>query len=254
VRSEIEALLRTQEAPAYTAARAQELYSEWKAGKIALADVAVKLKGTVLKTDNALTALNDPKPELQGLSAAILEQSEQKKQLQELRDQYVFVEIEKYTEPNLPAFDAIRDRVILAIKSRDADQATKKLAHDLLVRIQKGEDFKSVVEGAKLSVEKKEKVNGKTLSAPLSDPKLASALSESPSAGKVLSEVYQGENGYLLAAITAVNLPTEEIIKTKLPQYKEQADSAVSNLLLSSLINQLKASGKVDFDQSILTN
>ena len=56
----------------------------------------------------------------------------------------------------------------------------------------------------------------------------------------------------MVVRIERIVPPTEEVLKTKLDQYREQATTTVSTTLTNSVLNQLKSVGKIDFDQAIL--
>lgn len=254
VRAEIEKILRAQEAPAYAAARAQELYGDLKSGKITLADVATKYMVQVATSDGELTKEKDPTPALKGLTAAVLDIGDQKLQIHEIGDASVLVSVAKYVEPSLPPFDAVRQKVVDALKKRDGAQAAENLARTLLTKVNAGEDMKAIAEGAKLSFSTKENLSKKAVTEPvLSNPALVSALFEDPQPGKALKDVYKSEDGFVIVAVAKVTPPSADDIKGKIVQFQEQAGVTVAGTLTNSLLNRLKTEGKVDFDQSILT-
>lgn len=255
VRTEVEGLVRAQEAPAYAMARAQQLYADLQSGKTTLEAVAASYKNTVGTMDAPAVAGVDPGSDYKGLTAKVLEQPDQTVQLHDLGDRAVFVVVQKYNQPVLPAFEAVREKIVDLLKDKESAQAARTLAQEISGRLEKGEALSAVAASAGLTVQKKEDIGRKSeLTGTLGDPRFSKELFASPSPGKVLPSVYKAGNASVVAVVSKVVAPDESLIKEKLAGYQEQASTAIGTEMTTSLLNHLKSIGKVDFDQSILTN
>ena len=255
VKGEIESILRNQEAPSYLASKTLELFEELQAGKTSLADIGLRFDIAAAKTTGLLTDDTDPSVDLKNATAMILENADSKKQRLEVADKVVLVSVLEYKEPTVPAFDAVRDQIVSVLKKKESGLLAEKIAQEIIGKVQNGADFKTVAAEYKLTVESKAKLNKKTaLDAPFTAEALKEDLFASPQPGVLLPRSYQGDKGYLVIRTERVTAPSDEDLKKNLNQYREKATSAVSDALTNSMLNQLKAAGKIDFDQSILSS
>jgi peptidyl-prolyl cis-trans isomerase D len=253
VKGEIESILRAQEAPSYVASKTLELFEELNSGKTSLADIGLRFDIAAAKTAGLLSDEKDPSTDLKNLTAMILENGDTKKQRVEIGDKVVLVSILEYKEPTVPAFDVVREQISALLKKKESDALAEKVAQEILEKLQKGADFKAIATEYKLTVETKDKLSKKTaLTAPFTSESIKDDLFANPQPGKLLPRTYQGDKGFLLIRTEKVSAPTAEDLQKKIDQYREQATTAVSEALTTSQLNELKAAGKIDFDQSIL--
>ncbi|MCO6431079.1 MAG: SurA N-terminal domain-containing protein [Deltaproteobacteria bacterium] len=256
VRAEIEAEIRKVEAPAYSSAAAQELYDEWLSGEKNIAQIAEKVELAVEASGDLVESGSDPSPQLKGLTAKVIKNAEQGRQLIELQDRTVLVEISKFNEPKLAPLDDVRDKIVTALQKQRADELAQADAEKILAVLQSmpSKGLKSAAAGLNLKVQQQGEIGRRSPPTGVLGGN-QELIEDIVSAVQVPSDVgrfYKNQGKYVVAQVVSITPPSPETIKEKLDTYRAQAEQESAQIAFESALNRLKASSEIDVDPGIL--
>jgi len=248
VRGEIEAALKSREAPAYASAKAQELYDGWTKSGQGLADF-LKDKGIAVQTTpEFLEKGRDPQPMLAGLSNQVLDLAADKQQLIELRDDSVLVQVTDVREPRYPELAEVKVKVVDAWKSKESKNVAKASAEAFITEATAatGKSLKDLATAKKLTpTEQKEMTPNGGGAGPFGDPTLRAALFSQSKPNTLLTQTYGVGGKYYVVEVGAITPPSAEEIAKRGNQFRDQESKALAQLLIESVTRAEKARATV---------
>ncbi|MBN8550458.1 MAG: peptidylprolyl isomerase [Deltaproteobacteria bacterium] len=255
VRKEIEAIIRKQEAPAYTADKARTLFDKWQAGTRSLADFAVENNLVAASTNGLLDREKDPENGLRGLTAKVIAFPEETKQAVDVGDKTVLVSLKQYKDQEVPPLEQVRSKVIENWKKQQSVKMAKAAADSLLKATESQENLKTAAQAAKLNLKQAKdlSVSSRARTAPFNDPDIEQELFVLESVGKKPSRVFESNGTYLIIQVANATRPDKDAIDSKIAEYRRRgADSFLQTLALS-MTNRLKAHSVIDIAPGLLT-
>lgn len=256
VRAEIERSLREEQAPSYAAAKAHDFFDAWLKSGRPIDQFALTDGTTVRVTSELLEAGNDPE-NLTGLTAEVLKSPDLKEQMVELGDKTILVGIKEYAPSEVPALENIKPKVLEAWRKKESQRLAEEAANSL-VKAMKDGAYKSLSEAAKtLSLtlaSEKGLTRGKSSPLPFSDPALQNELFSTIEARAVPSRSYLIAGKRYVFQVTNLNLPDTKSIAGKIEQARTQESQKLGQMLLSSIVNELKSKAEIQISDSIDLN
>lgn len=261
VKSEIENILKTQEAPSFAAAKARELVDEAKRTGQSIADVAKKL-GLPAPQRSILTPENqDPDPLLAGLTQQAMRVPAPDRLIAtvlDIGDSSVALQIKEFKEPTTPAFEAVKDKVLAEYKQREAKKLAEARAKEIREAIQQDPSL----------LDKEAKAKGAAVVGPLDlsraspssslFPNLPAQLTadafSSMKTPRELGRVYPITEGFLIAAVIKVTRPDPKAAATRSnrEQYEASTPDDYEKEMVGSTLSILKTRASIDVDKTLL--
>ncbi|RIL05627.1 MAG: hypothetical protein DCC75_11505 [Proteobacteria bacterium] len=252
VRGEIEAVLRKEEAPAYTANKALELFESWSKSSEPLSAVAAQNQLAVLPTKGLLNSEQDPEG-LAGLTAQVLDSVDDKKQVLEVGDKSVLVQVTEFKEPEIQPLAEVREYIVRELKAKEAKIQARELAASIVEKItQDGSALEAVVKDKKLDIKEAKDMTRASLQPPFNEGDLNSALLGSSKAGAVPAKYFESGGKFYVFQTAAVEVPKPEDLEAKAKDAIQSEQSKQADLLADSILRALKAQAKIDIDHSLL--
>lgn len=261
VREEIERTIRSREAPAYAAAKAQEIVSEARKTSTPLSAVAAAKGLPAPKTVTLGSQELDPEPLLEGLTKKALQLPAAERLIAttvELGDTTVALQVKEFKEPSIRPLAEVRDAVLAAYRRNEGLQLAEKQAKELLELVTKDP----------ASLESTAQSRGVTVAGPFdisranpSNPSFTQLSSEMSSevfssltAPRALGRTFKDDGGYLVVTVTKVTRPDPkaQTAKESLKKYRDEATQRQSQEAIASTVAMLKLRSQVDIDQSLL--
>lgn len=254
VRSDIEAELRKEEVPGYLAHESHSLFDAWTGAATTLRDFAAEKSLVVANTEGLVAVGDDPVADLKGLSSQVLQRAADSRQLIELGDRFVLVELKDQRPRAVPPLEEIRNRVVAAYREKEAEQKAQQRANELTEKVRTGSASLSSFAGEFLVPVKVEKSITRSSGGDgvFRDSALREQLLRSASVGSVLPAPYRSERGWLVARVSSVGEPTTEELDKKISSVGRELASHEGQVVLSSVLNTVKAAAQTDIDASIL--
>lgn len=261
VKEDIERTIRMREAPAYSAAKAQEIVSEARKSSSPLSAVAAAKGLPAPKSVTLGSEGLDPDPLLKGLTQKALQLPTSDRLIAttlELGDTTVALQVKEFKEPSIRPLAEVRDAVLAAYRKNEGLQLAEKQAAELLELAKKDP----------ASLESTAKSRGFTVAGPFdisranpSNPSFTQLSSEmstevfsSLTAPRALGRSFKDASGYLVVAVTKVTKPDPKA-KTateSLKKYRDEAMQRQSQEAITSTVAMLKLRSTVDIDQSLI--
>ncbi len=258
VKAEIEESIRSQEAPAYAAAKAKEIADKAKKG----GDFAALVSAAGLKLESTTGLLGDsadPNPELSGLTRSILVLPSSERAAPTVVDvgqQTVLVRVKEYLEPAPAPFEEVKTKI--------ADTLTIQAAKDLALK-----KAKELLDASKASpaneLKTKAAEKGATFEGPYSftrgNPSVTSfpefstqmrdALFSASGTG-IISQPFQVSTGVIVLSLEGTKIPPIDASSENFKKYQTQAEQTAGRRVTEEMVALLKAKAEVDFDPAIL--
>jgi peptidyl-prolyl cis-trans isomerase D len=255
VRAEIETLLKKQEAPAYTAEKAHELFEQWKKSDLSLSDFAKQHSLVAASTKGLLSQEADPEAGLKGLSAAVIDNPEEQKQLIDIGEKSVLVSILEFRPTEVPSLGQIKEKVKEAYRKEQAQQLAKTSANEFAKALS-ADGSKGIV-----SLAKAQKREVKTVK----DLKKASAGNTSPFQSEAiqkavfkqsgparLADTFESAGKMYVLEVVGVTAPSEQLVQQKVSEAQKNESQELAQLLTASLNARLKAQSVIDVAPGLL--
>ena len=253
VKPQIEQAIREREAPAWTANYAQELFDEFTRGNLSLKEFAA---GRSLKVESSAGSLKkglDPAG-LEGLTDKVLDMPGDRKQLTDIGEKSVLVEVTNYREAAVQPLSAVKDEVVTLLKRREAQKLARQKAQQVVDELQAGrfQSLKGAADASKRKLEELKDVTRTGAAGPLSRPEIRTAVFSTFKAMEKPTRVFEsGENLYVFQ-VTAITPPKAEEVESKLDSRLQQENRTLAETVLRSLLNRLKAQAQIDVDPWVL--
>ena len=261
VRTEIEKEIRSREAPAYAANRARELVQQAQKNGKSLAETLPA--GTAAKETNGTLPQNqDPEVTLVGLTQNVfmLPTSDRlKPSLIELGELSVLVQVKEFKEPTTPPFEAVKDKVLAAVKAEEARKIADTKANELLKAAQSNPvafATEAQARGAKIvgpfEISREESTSDKF---PSMTQQMRTAVLNSDKPNQIVGQVFSTPKDFTLLKVEEVKAPTTADPKNvaELNKYRTQATQELANNMINSTLELLKSRSKIDIDPTLMT-
>jgi peptidyl-prolyl cis-trans isomerase D len=263
VRAEIERELRTQEAPAYAAAKARELVERAKKENKRLAEIAPTLGLTVASTATLLNQSNDPSSAPRGLTQQVMMLPAAERlapAVIDSGDTSVAVQIKEFKEPTTASYEEVKERVLTTYKSREAQKLAETKAKDLLEAAKKAPaDFKKESEARKATFKgpfEISRAKPSTEGFAGMTPEMSKAILASTAVKAAPTQYFVAGSQYVVTQVTEIKKPdpTSESAKQELAKYSEQAQEQSRKEAIESTVGLLKSRASIDIDPAVLVN
>ena len=256
VESEIVAELKKEEVPGYLSHEAETLFGEWTGGTLSLSDF-VKAKGVdISATKGLLGVAADPSAETKGLTAQVISMIAEPRQLIDLGERFALVEVVDHREKMVPPLDEIRERVAAQFRESEADKRAEQRATELLEKLKSGAGTLSEV-GSSLGVFVAREVGITKASGGdglLRDTEIREELIRAGVEGAALNKATKSGGKWVVAQVSAILEPTAEELEKKLTSVRGELKTQEGSIVLSSVLNTIKARAETDIDANILAD
>lgn len=255
VQDEIKSLLKKEQAPAYADTKGREFFELVADSDKPLSELAKEKGYTASVTTGLVPEGSDPDASLPGLTAKVIDNNTDLKQYVELKDTGVVVALKDSKDPEIPALESVKDKVIAQLKASQSVTAARMLADATLKKV--AEDKKSLDEVAKAEKLTVQSKTGIKVSAPLPAPLNGNGFKDeilnAPSIPSNPTKVLSNQGKFYLVQATSKTIPD---IKTAKPEEistaRQQQSEQLGQASVQAYAEALKATAKIDVDQSIL--
>jgi intein/homing endonuclease len=161
-----------------------------------------------------------------------------------------------HRERLVPPIDEIRERVAAAFREGEADKKAEQRAAELLEKVRSGAGTLSEV-GSSLGVSVAREVGITKASGGdglLRDTEIREELIRSGVEGATLNKATKSGGKWVVAQVSAILEPTAEELEKKLASVRSELKTQEGSLVLSSVLNTIKARAETDIDASILAD
>jgi peptidyl-prolyl cis-trans isomerase D len=261
VKQEIENLIRNREAPAFAAAKAQEVVTEVRKGSGTLAAIASSKGLPAPKVVNLGSRDQDPDPLLTGLTQKALQLPAGDRLIAttvDIGDATVAMHVKEFKEPTIQPLSEVKGAVIAAYRAREALKLAEKQANDLLEIVKKEPNtFESAAKERGLTVSEPFNI---TRANPTND-KFADLSTEisndafnSSVTPRALGRAFKGTNGYTVAVVTKVTKPDPKSPSAveALKKYRDESTQKQEQEALVATIALLKSRSDIDIDKGLM--
>ncbi len=249
VSKEIEAVIRQQEAPAWVSEHAHGLFDEWQQSGKPLAEFA-KDRGLELRqTSEPLADGSEPDGGFQGLTRLVVDKPDQQQQIVETGDKLALVQVTEFKEAEIPPMSQATERLLNDYKAEKAAKMAADSAAQLVNEL-KEKKAATLAEAAKKFGAEIKEVSGlkrqAPAEAPFNDAQVRDALFSAQQANQIPSSSYKVGDSYYIFQVTAIDKPDLSKLQDKLEDYQKRATQLNAQVLVTSLINELKMNADID--------
>lgn len=261
-KEEIERTIRTREAPAYAAAKAQEIVNEVRKSSSSLSAVAAS-KG--LPTPKVVTLNSkdrDPEPLLKGLTEKALQLPSAERLIAttvDIGDASVALQVKEFKEPSIQPLTEVKESVIAAYRKNEGLVLAQKQAKEILEIVQKDPaSFEATAKSRGLTVKGPfsiSRANPSSQAFPELSGEMSNDVFSSADAPRVLGRPFKVDTGYLIVAVTNIAKadPKAPAALDQLKKYRDEATQRQAQEAITSTVAMLKLRSTVDIDESLLT-
>lgn len=258
VKDQIAEQIRNSLAPAYARDRAEIALVQLEAKEAALQEIAGQHQLTVGSSSGLLSSSEDPAG-WRGLTRKVIDgQAGNTYQLIEIKDATILVEVVQFKESFVPAFSELADlkeRLIENYLMKEAKQMASDLADGIVGELQDPQSgsLLEVAELHGLSVHEEKGLKASAnLPEALNHPEVKKAIFSSAQKGSSPPIAVPINGDFVVLQVTDLTVPSAETLAEEIEQYRKQAQQTVSDLVLRSTINRLKAQSKIEIDPALL--
>lgn len=261
VKPEIEAAIRSREAPSYAAAKAREVVELAKRNSTSVADVAKSMGLPAPKSATLSQEGQDPDPLLRGLTQQAMQIPAAERLIAtvvDAGDTSVALQIREFKEPTTPPFEDVREKVLAAYTREEAKKLATSAARELLEAAQKDpsalervaqERGYAVVPTFAISRTKPSSDSFPSLS-----PDMRNDIFATKVAPFALTKFYSTGTGFAVAVVKKIERPDVKAVKgvEELAKYQQQAGQESSRETVESTLALLKSRATIDIDKGLL--
>jgi peptidyl-prolyl cis-trans isomerase D len=262
VKNEIEQGIRTREAPAYAAAKAQEVVNEVRRSSTSLSAVATSKGLPTPKVLNLGSQDRDPEPLLKGLTQKALQLPPAERLIAtsvDIGDTSVVLQVKEFKEPSIQPLAEVADSVLAAYRRSEALKLAEKQAKDILDITQKDPaSFEATAKSRGLTVKGPFDISRAKPSSPAFTELSGDVSNETFSstlAPRVLGKPFKLDSGYMVVAVKNISKPDSKTPAAleQLKKYRDEATQRQAQEAVSSTVAMLKLRSNVDIDERLLT-
>jgi peptidyl-prolyl cis-trans isomerase D len=262
VKGEIEQIIRSREAPAYAAAKAQEVVTEARKPGNSLSKVAATKGLAAPKSVTLGSQENNSDPLLKSLTQRALQLPTNDRLIAttvELGDATVALQVKEFKEPSIKPLAEVRDSVIATHRKNEGLKLAQKQASDLIEALkQDPNSLESTAKARSFNVSGPfdiSRANPTSSSFPQLSNEIANEAFSSLTAPRILTRPFKSDAGYLVVSVAKVTKPDPKA-KTSLESIKKYTDEATqrqSQQAITSTVALLKLRADVDVDPGLLS-
>ena len=261
VKPEIEAAIRSREAPSYAAAKAREVVERAKKNSTSVADVAKSMGLPAPKSATLSQEGQDPDPLLRGLTQQAMQIPAAERLIAtvvDAGDTSVALQIREFKEPTTPPFEEVREKVLAAYTRDEAKKLATTAARELLEAVQKDPAGLARIAQERGYVVTPAFTISRAQPSSEAFPALSSDMRNDAFASKVapfaLPKFYITGSGFAVAAVQKIERPDPKAVKgaEALGKYQQQAGQESSRETVESTLALLKSRATIDIDKSLL--
>ena len=253
---EILAILQKRDAPDLALQAAEKVLNTVLSGK-SLTDAITGTPLTRAESAALLDKSQDPKPELEGLTAKVLELADDAKgDIVSINARKIVIVPQERKEPEIPELAVVREKVLVNFNAKRATKQAEENAKSLLEKIKAAPaDFEKLATAANAKVEALDEVStAKASQGVLSKPEVKE-LVLATKIGNVGKEVQNQGNLFLVYKVISEKKASTEERTKKLEQIKSSQDEKLGQELFKSIVNELHPPrGKIDIDPSVMAS
>jgi len=250
VKEEVINNIRNEEASAFAADYSNGAFDEWTTSK-SLKEIATENNLDYIGNSNFIPISTKLSAPIKNLNQKISTDLNNKKQIIELENVNVLVELVDFEESKIPEFNTVKQIVSKDFIKKQSIKNAVNLADSIESELN-NENFKTIAEKNSFSVEKQEEANYQTRDKALVSQDARLALrSFKGKDGDVLNTKFTANNQHYFIKVAKSIKPSKEIIDEKLEEYIEKNKTYNTNIITASLINRLKSEAniEVNFDR-----
>lgn len=253
VKDEIKKLLQEREAPAYALVKAEDLLAEWQSLDKTLEEFAKEKNEKFSSTKNALTKEESAADNLKGLTAMVINNKEVSKQIQEIGDLSILVEVEAVEVSRIPDFSEIKEKVLNDYKQDKSVGYAREQAELLVSKLTEDTDFETEAKALGSKVELIESKKFQDRKDVLADPKIHKSVF-SAQESKNIDSIFDFNNEFVAVSVTKIKEPSTEVINEKMEETQEKTLYKNRQIFLSSLLNKLKAEAEIEIAPGLINS
>ena len=255
VRDAIRQELIKREGPAFVAAKAYEIYDTWQNQEKSLEQIAEENNFTLAYSPALIDQTLDPDPRLGGLTKSVIANAELRKQVVDLGDNSILVEVSDFKEARVPDFSEVKEEVAADYKKVESINLARSFAQNFIDKLNAEEapDFATLAKNEKIRVEE---AKGLSRASPGSgiflDPLVQDEIFSISHANAKPSKFHSSGGKYYILQIAEIFPPDQSAIKDKTDSYRAKAFENSAGIMLSAVLSRLKASADIDIEKSLL--
>ena len=257
VKDIIKKTITQTDGPSFLFAKANELFDKWDKSNKTLPDFTLE-NNLITKTSSGLkNAYEDPETSLTGLTLKIISSPDKKKQIIELKDQYIIVEINDFKESYLPSLSEIRTKVVDKYAESEMLNIAKSKALSYISDLKANKNDFQVLKDKYLFEIKEIKSLQKALSnsqededklKPFNSPTLRDKITEITKLDYVQEDPLVFDGKVYLFKVSGITPPDAIEIGKHITEYTSLAKNNLVTKFMSSLSNSFKAKSNIDVD------
>jgi peptidyl-prolyl cis-trans isomerase D len=246
VRGSILKLLQERDAPSYAADKARELYDVWTKGSSeTLASVVAAHGITAQDSKKLLRADEDANPLVKGLTAKVIEYQEgEDRLLIELGALSVLVQVTERRDVETLSLAEATPEIVDTLRLQEATAIATKKAEAVIAA-------KAFAKGAKVS-----QAEGVTVAkgdGPFAQEDLRGALVAVKNVDAFLEKPYTVGDTIYVVQLKKITSPTDDVVKSKMAQYREQLENEHTDLLVDTVLAREKLKSDIEVNPAIVT-
>jgi peptidyl-prolyl cis-trans isomerase D len=247
VKAEIEAAIRREQAPLYTAEKAQAFFTAFEKSGKALNDFAVENNLVAQGTGELLDKSKDPQG-LHGVTARLLMAASQRSQIVEIGDQNIVAEITEVKDSEIPVLDEVKVQVLARYRAEKSKGIAQEKGKAILEALQKGvSDLKTVATSMNLKVEEAKGLKADAMQKlPFNDSGVQREILATSKPGKIPARVHEIGGKFYVVQVSAITAPDISTLGDKLAEARKSAESKLDQELVQAFLNTVKAKAKIE--------
>lgn len=255
VRSTIEERIRLADAPIYAAERARTLFEGWQTGETPLEELLKEEGLTLEKTENFISMRDVKSGAERAIMKSALEQVGIERLLVDIGNELALVFIEEYREPEVPAFETVRETVLEQYRKAEAPAKAREMASDAALFLREETETtpsekELTAKGFSVKTFTEKKVQ-ELREAPFSDPSVQQALVSRSTPGLLPMSPIEVNGTQYIIRLDALTPPEESAFDEQQEELMEQSSQRIARLLESSLVAHLKSQGDIDIAPAV---
>jgi peptidyl-prolyl cis-trans isomerase D len=261
VKGQIEAAIRSREAPSYAAAKAREVVEMTKKNSTSIAEVAKTLGLQAPKEAILSQEGQDPDPLLRGLTLQAMQVPAAERLIAtviDAGDTSVALQIREFKEPTTPPYEEVREKVLAAYREDEAKNLATTAVRELLEAVQKEPAaLESLAKSRGFTVVPAFTISRaapKSSTFPGLSPDMRNDAFGVKTAPAALPRFYVTSTGLAVATVAKIDRPDPKAAKgaEALAKYKQQAEDEGSKTVIAATLDLLKDRATIDIDKNLL--
>jgi peptidyl-prolyl cis-trans isomerase D len=253
VQAKLEADIKNEEAPAFAAEKAHALFEKWGDSKKTLKEFAADQNLPSADTAGLLIAGSDPEVGTAGLTKLVLGRPDDRKQIVEVGNSVVLVEILDYQDPSSPSVAEATSKLTEDFKRNRSVELARAAADAFIKSVSPEKGLRAAATAEKLSVQSAKDITRLAGGeAPFNSQELRRLVVTS-SLNQLHNRAVAVEGNYHVFQVTSITPPTAAEIETKLAEAKNNAAASFAQVLIGTNLKRMrKEFDNIDIDAGVL--